>query len=146
MAREHWFSRRQVMAGALGAGVTSLTAGTIVRAQTAASPAGSASRGMGTATAQYDDFVGKLAANLGNLDVSRVDTAIRTSLKQMVDARLAAGSISANTAVSLKQQIDSSAFPAGLRCFDPDGGFCHDDDHDDDDDDRDDRHRHDDHH
>src|SRR4051812_4511686 len=44
-------------------------------------------------TKAYDDFVTSLATQLGD-DKAAVDTAIRTSLKQAVDAQQAAGALS----------------------------------------------------
>src|SRR4051812_36338196 len=66
---------------------------------------------------RYADFVSKLATNLGIADSATVDTAIKTTLKQMVDADLAAGNISANAATAAKQAIDSGDFGHGLFGF-----------------------------
>lgn len=122
MALERGFSRRQVVTGALGVGAATAVGVTIARAQTSTPTAGTSGSSTSTEQEEYSDFVAKLAANLGNLDATKVDTAIRTTLKQMVDEQLTAGNISANEATSLKSQIDSSTFPAGLRLFDLDGG------------------------
>lgn len=65
-------------------------------------------------TQLYQDFVAKLTTNLGETDTARVDAAIRTSLKQLVDDRLAAGDISANQATALKERIDADGIPFGL--------------------------------
>ncbi len=66
-----------------------------------------------TATAgdSYQDFLDQLAANLGGTDAAALDAAIRTTLKQAVDARLEAGEISANAADALKQRIDAAEVP-----------------------------------
>jgi len=64
----------------------------------------------GKAAARYDDFVAKLAANLGS-DADTVDTGIRDSLKAMVDDVFNAGDISKNTATRIKDRIDSAASP-----------------------------------
>ncbi len=64
-----------------------------------------------TAGDSYQDFLDQLAANLGGTDAAALDAAIRTTLKQTVDARLAAGEISANAADALKQQIDTADVP-----------------------------------
>jgi hypothetical protein len=71
--------------------------------------------GTGSTTATlYQDFVGKLAANLGIANSTTVDTAIKTTLKQMVDDQLAAGHISADEANAAKQAIDSGNFGGDL--------------------------------
>ncbi len=64
-----------------------------------------------TAGNRYQDFLDQLAANLGGTDAATLDTAIRTTLKQAVDARLADGEISANAADALKRQIDAADVP-----------------------------------
>jgi hypothetical protein len=61
-------------------------------------------------SADYDAFVAALAANLGISDPATVDAAIKTTLKQQVDDRLAAGEISANEATALKERIDAGDF------------------------------------
>ena len=63
--------------------------------------------------AAYQNFVGKLAANLGETDTAAVDTAIRDALKAIVDEEFAAGNISQNLTTELKDRIDAS--PAPLR-------------------------------
>ena len=81
-------------------------------AQSAATPTGEESSSTGTTAAdRYQDFLDRLAGNLGGTDAAALDAAIRTTLKQTVDERLAAGEISANAADALKQQIDSADFP-----------------------------------
>lgn len=65
--------------------------------------------------AEYDAFLDALAANLGVADGETVDAAIRTTLKQTIDERLAAGEISANLAADLKAAIDSGEYPIRLR-------------------------------
>jgi uncharacterized membrane protein YebE (DUF533 family) len=120
MDKHEGISRRTLVTGAMGVGAVTALGVTIARAQTAtpgASPStgtsGTAAMG-GNAKQIYDDFIGKLASNLGNTDTTRVDTAVRTTLKQMVDEAQQAGLISADEATTIKQRIDSSDFPAGL--------------------------------
>jgi hypothetical protein len=91
---------------AIGAAVISLLAvgavsGRGVFAQTATPAAGSTS----SSTTQYQEFVSKLATNLGIADSATVDTAISTTLTQMVDDALASGSISADEATAAKTAI-----------------------------------------
>lgn len=74
----------------------------------------------GTAQSRYQDFVSKLAKNLGISDTTKVDAAIKTTLKQVVDEQLAAGHISADEANRLKQAIDAGQVPFGLG-FGPGG-------------------------
>jgi hypothetical protein len=66
------------------------------------------------ANAEYDAFVVALAANLGISDPATVDAAIKATLKQQVDDRLAAGEISANEATALKERIDAGKFGSFL--------------------------------
>ena len=63
---------------------------------------------------KYQDFVAKLAANLGESDPATVDTAIRDSLKSMVDDVFNAGDISKNAATSIKEAIDTSDAPIAV--------------------------------
>lgn len=112
--------RRAVIVGAAGIGLASIVGGSLVHAQTTPE-AGDATPTDETtpeqtdrsaeAAARYDDFVSKLATNLGNTDPTAVDTAIRTSLTTIVDERLAAGEISANDADAAKTAIASSPAP-----------------------------------
>jgi len=62
----------------------------------------------------YQDFLGKLATNLGETDTARVDQAIRDSLKQVVDDRQAAGDLTADQATALKERIDADGIPIGF--------------------------------
>lgn len=71
----------------------------------------------------YQDFVAGLATNLGVADSATVDSAIRTTLKQMVDAEFNAGNISANAATALKESIDAAESPLGVGGFGGRGGF-----------------------
>ncbi len=64
-----------------------------------------------TRTQAYDDFLAKLAANVGVADPAQVDIAIRTALKQMVDERQAAGELTAEESTALKERIDAAAVP-----------------------------------
>jgi hypothetical protein len=71
----------------------------------------------------YQDFIAALATNLGIADATTVDTAIRTTLKQLVDDQLTAGHISADEATARKTRIDSSDSPLGMGGFGGVGGF-----------------------
>ena len=112
-------NRRELVVGggasALTLAVAGLAAHRAVDAQDATPSAGTGT----PATAQddkqtrYQAFVAALAANLGIADAGTVDTAIRTTLKQQVDAEYAAGNISANDATALKDAIDASDAPLG---------------------------------
>lgn len=66
----------------------------------------------------YSAFVAKLATTLGITDPAKVDAAITSSLKQMVDDRFKAGDISANEATALKNNIDSATNATGLLGLD----------------------------
>lgn len=116
-------SRRQMLTGAAGIGAAAALGGGLVYAQSAtpgSTPSSGTSGASGSTTTEtnaqkrYTDFVDKLAANLGNLEPAKVDAAIRTSLKQMVDDAYKAGNISANEATAIKNRIDASTFPADL--------------------------------
>ncbi len=63
----------------------------------------------------YQDFITKLANNLGITDSSKVDMAVKTTLSQLVDERQAAGNLTQEQANKLKQAINSSDFPQSLR-------------------------------
>jgi len=56
---------------------------------------------------QFRDFATILAENLDIEDVAVVDAAIRTTLDQMVDERLAAGILTERQAAMLKRRIDA---------------------------------------
>jgi hypothetical protein len=62
----------------------------------------------------YQEFVAALAVNIGVPDGATVDAAVRTTLKQMVDAEFAAGNISANEATARKERIDAAESPLGV--------------------------------
>jgi Arc/MetJ family transcription regulator len=62
-------------------------------------------------TQSYDDFLAKMATNLGVGDAAQVDVAIRTTLKQMIDDSAAAGELTAEQATLLKERVDSSEVP-----------------------------------
>ena len=64
--------------------------------------------------ARYQDFVKRLAANLGESDTTKVDQAIRTTLKQEVDAKVTSGDIAGKVADAIKAKIDSPDFPADM--------------------------------
>jgi hypothetical protein len=59
----------------------------------------------------YDNFVAKLAEQLGDTDAATVDTAIRNALKAMVDQEFDEGNISRNLATEIKERIDESEAP-----------------------------------
>jgi hypothetical protein len=69
----------------------------------------------------YDDFVAALASELGT-GTAKIDAAIRTALKQQVDARQAAGDLAAEQATAIKTAIDASAAPLFSGFGDHDGG------------------------
>jgi hypothetical protein len=122
----HWhrpIGRRNVIAGIAGLGVAAGIGVTQVVAQTATpsateEPGGSTSGEQPDKAAEigaaYQDFVGKLATNLGESDTAKVDTAIRDALKAMVDDQYTAGNISRNLADDLKSRIDSSDAPLAV--------------------------------
>jgi len=89
--------------------LTAPTVGPGAAAQAVASPTASAAA-MTTAAGLYQDFVTKLAANLGISDPVKVNAAIKTTLDQMVDEQQAAGHLKARAANTLKQRIDRGAF------------------------------------
>jgi hypothetical protein len=107
---------------ALALMVTGLTANRVVDAQDATPSTGNESAETETVdqTTAYDEFVGGLAANLGIVDATTVDTAIKETLKQMVDQKFADGEISANAATAMKERIDAGEFSLGLGRI---GGF-----------------------
>ncbi|HKG24005.1 MAG TPA: hypothetical protein VKB09_00065 [Thermomicrobiales bacterium] len=71
----------------------------------------------------YQEFVAGLAANLGVADAATVNAAIRTTLKQLIDAEFAAGNISANDATALKAAIDAAESPLRIGGFGGRGGI-----------------------
>ncbi len=84
-------------------------------AENGATPeAGTGTTGQTTKQSLYQDFIGKLASNLGISDTTSVDTAVRSTLKQMVDEQQAAGRLTADQANTLKQRIDAGDFPGNL--------------------------------
>jgi hypothetical protein len=99
----------------LGAGAVT-EGGVFAQDQTGTPAAGESTPAVGsdTTTSAYQDFVDALAANLGITDPAAVDAAIKTTLKQQVDDRLAAGEISANEATALKARIDAGDFGSFL--------------------------------
>lgn len=60
---------------------------------------------------RYERFLAAFAENLGIDDPAQVETALRETLKQMVDDELAAGDISVNAAAELKERIDQASGP-----------------------------------
>jgi hypothetical protein len=77
-----------------------------------------AQSGAPATSAAYQVFVAKLANNLGVTDPTKVDAAIRSTLKQMVDDQLATGTISAKKATQLKKTIDAADQPGDLLGLD----------------------------
>ncbi len=103
-------NRRRVLAGTAGLGAAALLGAKLVQAQTAT---GTPEAGTTETDEQtyYDNFIGKLAANLNISDAATVDTAIRASLTEIVDEELAGGHISQDTATKLKENIASGDVP-----------------------------------
>jgi hypothetical protein len=105
-------NRRRVLAGTAGLGAAALLGAKLVQAQTAT---GTPDAGTGTTDTDeqtyYDNFIGKLAANLNISDAATVDTAIRASLTEIVDEELAGGHISQDTATRMKENIASGDVP-----------------------------------
>jgi hypothetical protein len=125
MMRKQVISVLGVGSLALAALVAQPLAPHVVTAQsTAATPAASPSAMLpneaapttktSPANVWYQDFVSRLAANLGESDKTKVDQAIRTTLKQEVDAKVASGDIAGKVADAIKAKIDSPDFPADL--------------------------------
>ena len=114
--------KRRFQTLGLGASLLALLGGAslggqAVFAQTPATPAAVVSTGSAAPSA-YSVFVANLATDLGIADSTKVDAAIRSSLKQMVDTRLASGDISAKEATTLKARIDASNDASGLLGLD----------------------------
>lgn len=89
-----------------------------VFAQSTATPPATSSVSTTTAPSAYSVFVKKLATNLGVADSTKVDAAIKTTLKQMIDEQLAAGNISANEATTMKAEIDKATDASSLAVLD----------------------------
>lgn len=126
-------TRRRVVAGAAGLGAASLLGLRMAQAQDTTATPGAGTDTDSTVTSEttdatdlraesYQDFVSKLAANLGVTDTATVDTAIRDALKAIVDDHLAAGEISANSATERKTEIDASVSPLRVGFFGDEGG------------------------
>ena len=116
---------------AIGAAVVALLAvgaviGRGVFAQTATPAAGSTT----SSTTQYQDFVAKLATNLRIADSATVDTAISTTLTQMVDDALASGSISTDEATAAKTAIANGQISDFVDLDTDSGHGDHDGNHD----------------
>ena len=113
--------RRAVLGGMAALGIGAAFGGTRAFGQEttpAATDEGVGSSGDATGKgARYQDFVAKLAANLGINDPSTVDSAIRDALSAIVDERLAAGEIAANDATAIKEQIAASESPLRIGGF-----------------------------
>ncbi|CCF86213.1 conserved exported hypothetical protein [Nitrolancea hollandica Lb] len=66
------------------------------------------------AKAAYQDFITKLAANLGINDTAKVNSGVKSALSQMVDERQQNGTLSQAQADRLKQRINAEEFPGGF--------------------------------
>lgn len=111
-------NRRRVLAGTAGIGAAALLGTKLVRAQDSTATPGAGTSTPGTSTTEttdeqtyYNNFVSKLAANLGISDAATVDQAIRDSLTQIVDEELAGGHISQDAANQMKENIASGDVP-----------------------------------
>jgi len=115
-------TRRRMIAGAAALGAATVVGTGIARAQDSTATPGIKDGGDTTNTSEatdratqsaerYQDFVSKLASNLGLAGATGVDTAIRDALKGMIDDQLAAGEIAANNATAWKTEIDESVAP-----------------------------------
>lgn len=98
-------------ASAFALTLAGLTVNRAVNAQDATPVPGTDASATNSAATRYQEFVSSLAANLGDIDTGTVDTAIRTTLKDLIDAELAAGEIAANDATERKAAIDASEAP-----------------------------------
>lgn len=116
------FGRRTMIAGAAGLGIATVVGGSLVAAQATPEPSDPATDDATTddtafadreavAAERYQTFVTELAAALAISDTATVDTGIRTALTALVDARLAAGEISADDAETLTTEIASAPAP-----------------------------------
>lgn len=61
--------------------------------------------------ARYEEFLARFTEQLGLDDPALVETAFKETMKEMIDARFAAGEISANLAEELKTRIDEADGP-----------------------------------
>ena len=129
--RGHHVNRRAMLGGMAALGAGGLLGSSRTSAQDAtpeatddagASESPTAPSRSTRAGETYQALVAQLAANLGQSDVTAVDTAIRDALKTLVEEQFAAGSISRNDADALISGIDTSVAPihAGFR-----GGHGH---------------------
>jgi len=75
------------------------------------------------AAARYDEFLAKLAANLGIADPAAVDRALRDTLKQEVDESAAAGELSTAEAEAIKARIDAAEMLPVAGLAGPRGGW-----------------------
>ncbi|HEV2529889.1 MAG TPA: hypothetical protein VGT61_15705 [Thermomicrobiales bacterium] len=120
--------RRRLLAGSAGLGLAAIAGVSLAAAQATPEPSDdttddtandttddatstSEDAFLARATERYDEFVTGLAGALSISDTATVDSAIRTSLTAMVDARLAEGTISADAAESARSAIASSPAP-----------------------------------
>ncbi len=98
-------SSKRKLAGGLLATTLALTGGVAVvgAANGAASPTAKT-----TTTSRCTDTTNRLAGNLG-IDVAKLQAAEKTTLNQGIDARLAAGKITAQQAQAAHDKVNSSA-------------------------------------
>jgi N-acetylmuramoyl-L-alanine amidase len=116
--------RRNVVAGLAGIGLAGVGISRVFAQDATSTPTddtsadatpavGSSGETTDPAT-HYETFIHNLASALGS-DAATVDTAIRDSLKAMVDDKLAAGDITEDKATEARTWIDES--PAPIRIF-----------------------------
>ena len=91
-----------------------LLVGSSAAAQSAATPVATPTGSTASTQGPFQDFVTKLAANLGITDRARVAAAIKTTLDQMVDEQLAAGRLKPKAAHTLKQRIAQGEFAQAI--------------------------------
>ena len=80
---------------------------------TSATPTPSAGPRSGQRQAQVNGFLDALSKNLG-VDRAKLDSALKTTADQQIDAAVKSGQITQDRATKLKQAVDSGQFPGGL--------------------------------
>jgi hypothetical protein len=80
---------------------------------TSATPTPSAGPRSGQRHAQVNGFLDALSKNLG-VDRAKLDSALKTTADQQIDAAVASGQLTQDRATKLKQAVDSGQFPGGL--------------------------------
>ena len=119
-------SRRKRLAflGAVGGVVTlgaAVLAGTaLAQTPTPGSGTGSTSTAQQQHQAQQDQFLNDLAKNL-SIDRSKLDTALKTTETQEVDAAVTAGKLTATQGTQMKQAIANGTAPIGFGFGGPGG-------------------------